>query len=70
MSANTNNQSQKIKAVFTIIEAENLQKPLFRRIGTAFVNRDGSLNVFLDAFPVSGKLHIRDLKPEADAAEG
>jgi len=53
----------KIKAVFTIIEADNMKKPLFRRIGTGFVNRDGSLNVILDALPVNGKLHIRDAVP-------
>jgi hypothetical protein len=30
------------------------------RIGLAFVNRDGSLNVRLDAMPLSGQLQIRD----------
>ena len=48
----------RIKAVFTIIEDKNLEKPLWRRIGTGFVNQDGSLNVFLDALPTNGKLHI------------
>jgi len=57
---------KQVKAVFTIIEADNLTKPLFRRIGTGFVNRDGSLNVTLDALPVNGKLHIRDAKPHED----
>ena len=51
----------KLKAVFTIIESDKLDKPLFRRIGTGFVNRDQSLNIFLDALPVTGKLHIRDV---------
>ncbi|MBI5510374.1 MAG: hypothetical protein HY903_16585 [Deltaproteobacteria bacterium] len=58
----------KMKAVFTIVEGEKLEKPLFRRIGTGFVNRDASLNVFLDALPVSGKLHIRDVEPKREAA--
>lgn len=49
-----------IKAVFTVIEGHNLDRPIFRRIGTAFINRDDSLNVILDALPVSGRLHIRD----------
>jgi len=53
----------KMKAVFTIVESDKLEKPLFRRIGTGFVNRDGSLNIFLDALPVNGKLHIRDSEP-------
>ena len=52
----------KMKAVFTIIENDRLEKPFFRRIGTGFVNRDDSLNIFLDALPVSGKLHIRDVE--------
>lgn len=49
-----------VKAVFTIIEDQKLDRPIFRRIGTAFVNRDESLNVILDALSVSGRLHIRD----------
>ena len=58
----------KMKAVFTIVEGDKLKKALFRRIGTGFVNRDASLNVFLDALPVSGKLHIRDIEPRPEAA--
>ena len=61
--------SDKMKAVFTIIEGEHLQKAIFRRIGTGFVNRDQSLNIFLDAFPVSGKLHIRDMETKRDREE-
>lgn len=53
----------KVKAVYTIIEDEKLDKPLFRRIGTGFINRDQSVNVILDALPVSGRLHIRDSQP-------
>lgn len=36
-----------------------------RRLGVAemFVNRDGSLNVKLDAVPLSGQLQIRDQSP-------
>jgi hypothetical protein len=30
------------------------------RVGVAFPNRDGSLNVLLDAIPLSGRLQIRD----------
>lgn len=52
----------KMKAVYTIIEGEKLGKPVFRRIGTAFVNRDDSLSVLLDALPANAKLHIRDVE--------
>jgi hypothetical protein len=42
-------------------------------VGTAFPNSDGSFNLFLDALPVNGRLHIREVavsakaKPEAPA---
>jgi hypothetical protein len=36
-------------------------KTYWMRIGNAYENQDGSTNVYLDAFPTSGKLHIRDL---------
>ena len=58
------------KDVFTIVERKD-QKPFWLRIGTAFVNKDESLNVYLDALPVNRELHIRESKPKeaAEAAE-
>ncbi|MBT6177241.1 MAG: hypothetical protein HOI23_08325 [Deltaproteobacteria bacterium] len=53
-------EANKHKAVYVIIENERLEKPLFRRIGTAFVNKDQSLNVILEALPIEGRLHIRE----------
>lgn len=53
------------KAVYTIIE-RGQGRAYWLRIGVAFVNRDGSFNVRLDALPVNGQLHIRDPKPEED----
>ena len=38
-------------------------------LGPAVTNREAPKTANLDALPVSGKLHIRDLKPEADTAE-
>ena len=52
----------KPKGVFVIIERDSLERPFFRRVGTAFVNRDSSLNVYLDAVPLSGRLHIREVE--------
>jgi hypothetical protein len=49
------------KAVYTIIERED-RKNLWLKIGVAFENNDGSLNVILNALPVNGKLHIRDME--------
>ena len=51
------------KSVYTVIDSDKLQRPLFRRIGVAFVNADQSLNVLLDAYPVNGRLHIRAESP-------
>jgi hypothetical protein len=33
------------------------------RIGVAFTNRDGSINVKLDAIPVNGEIQLRDFVP-------
>ncbi|MBL8934239.1 MAG: hypothetical protein JNM69_06790 [Archangium sp.] len=38
------------------------------RIGSAWLNRDGSLNLYLDALPVDGKVHVRR-PPVNEAAE-
>lgn len=48
------------KDVFMVQKGKT--RSFWTRIGVAFVNKDGSLNVKLDAFPVSGQLHIRDRK--------
>jgi hypothetical protein len=46
-------------AVFTIVETQE-EKALWRRVGSGFVNRDGSYNLYLDALPVNGRLHMRE----------
>ena len=38
------------------------------RIGVAFVNKDGSMNVKLEAVPVSGEIHVRDYVPREESA--
>jgi len=40
------------------------------RIGVAFVNRDGSINVKLEAVPVNGEIHVRDYGAREDREEG
>lgn len=49
------------KAVYTIIEREGNTKSYWLRLGTAFVNRDESLTVYLNALPSNSKLHIRNV---------
>ena len=58
------------KVVYAIVERG--PKKHWLRIGLAFVNRDGSLNVRLDAVPLTGQLHIRDdvNRPNPDEAPG
>lgn len=46
--------------VISPVEGKN-GKTFWMRIGTAFINRDRSFNVYLDAYPTSGKLQIRPL---------
>lgn len=40
---------------------ESQGRTRWMRIGSAFLNSDGSTNVYLDAYPANGKLQIRDL---------
>ena len=52
-----------VKIAYTIVERPHSGKKFWVRVGAAFVNRDGSLNVRLDAMPVNGELQIRDYAP-------
>jgi len=36
------------------------EKTIWIKAGSAWVNRDGSINVYLDVLPLDGKLHIRE----------
>ncbi len=51
--------------VFAIIERKDTTKPPYwMKIGAAFTNRDGSLTVYLDAFPIgTNKLQVREARP-------
>ena len=44
--------------VLSPVEGKN-GKTWWMRVGSAFTNRDGSTNVYLSAYPTSGKLQIR-----------
>jgi hypothetical protein len=55
-------QSKTMKAVFTVVD-RGQGKAIWIRIGVGFTNRDGSLNLKLDALPVSGTLQVRDWQP-------
>jgi len=58
--------ASKIKMAYVINERGG--KSYFNRVGIAFVNSDGSLNVKLEAMPINGELHIRDYVPREEGA--
>lgn len=51
-----------MKIVYSITERGG--RTHWTRVGVAFVNNDGSLNVKLECMPVNGELHIRDSVPD------
>lgn len=56
-------ENNQIYDVFTIIESKKEDvKNRWNKIGTGFLNRDGSINVILDAYPANGRLHVRLLR--------
>lgn len=52
--------------VYTIVARERDGRKFWVRIGTAFRNRDGSLNAILDAVPTNGTLHIRAFRAASE----
>ena len=59
--------STPFKVVYTV--QERAKRNLWLRVGTAFMNRDGSWTVRLDALPLSGTLIIRDPDPKDSPSE-
>jgi hypothetical protein len=53
--------ANKMKIVYVITERSG--RKFWNRIGVAFVNTDGSMNVKLEAIPVSGEMQVRDYVP-------
>jgi len=61
------NPSQRMK-VLCPLENKKTGQTHWMKIGAAFPNRDGSFNVYLDAYPANGKLQVRELD-ERDLAQ-
>ena len=53
-------------AVFSIREGKG--GSIWVRAGSAFVNKDGSLNLLLDVLPLDGKLHVREAAERKEPA--
>lgn len=60
--------SGKRLAVFSIREGRG--GSIWVRAGSAFVNKDGSLNVLLDVLPLDGRLHVREAAEKREGAAG
>ncbi len=52
--------------VYTVIDTPGNGKNFWQRVGSAWKNKDDSINVRLNALPVNGTLHIRVPKPQDD----
>jgi len=52
-----------------VVKGDGTKESYWNRIGSAFVNRDGSINVKLFLTPASGEIHLRKPKarPPADS---
>jgi hypothetical protein len=57
-------------AVFAVVERDS-RPTIWIRVGSAFTNRDGSMNLVLDAFPIgSNRLHVREQRSEDAGRSG
>jgi hypothetical protein len=54
----------KMKIAYVITERNG--RSYWNRVGVGFVNSDGSINLRLEAVPVSGEMQIRDHVPRED----
>jgi hypothetical protein len=60
--------ARKVWGAYNIVERQNGRR-FWSRIGSAFKNRDGSYNIFLDSLPLGGKIQIREEDREAQRKE-
>ncbi len=66
----TNGTSRR-RAVYAVPDTKDGEKGYWTKIGIAFTNRDGSINLFLDALPLgTNKLQVREPKPASERANG
>lgn len=53
-----NDKKSEHKGVFAVTERDG--KSFWTRVGVCLPNRDGSMNILLDALPTNAKLQIRE----------
>lgn len=65
---NETNASSRRLVVYAVPETKDGEKAYWTRIGSAFTNRDGSINLLLDALPLgTNKLQVREPRPPSEA---
>lgn len=55
-----NGTTKKQRNVYAIVEKPGFKKAFWVKLGIAHINHDQSINVYLDALPLGGKLQIRE----------
>ncbi len=66
----TNGNGARKLAVYAIPEKrDGVEKTFWPKIGVAFWNRDGSINILLDALPLgTNRLQVREMREDARPA--
>ena len=60
-------KNSEVRSVFAITERSG--KSFWTKVGAAFTNQDGSINIELDALPTNGRLQVRDRDEPKDQEE-
>ena len=47
-------------AAFNVIQRPGMKGRIWSRIGSAWLNRDGSITLVLDSFPIGGRVNLRE----------
>lgn len=58
-------EQKNMKIVYTVTERD--ARSFWTRIGVAFVNRDGSFTLKLDAVPLAGTIQLRDVEAREES---
>jgi hypothetical protein len=59
-------EQSRLKVCYVITQRG--EKKYWNRVGVAFLNHDGSINVKLESLPVAGDFQIRDYVPREENA--
>ncbi len=64
---NDTNGTGRRLVVYAVPESKDGEKAFWPKIGIAFTNRDGSINLLLEALPLgTNKLQVREPRPPAE----